>query len=75
MSQAVDEVCMVEASKELRLAQQRRLCGSDAPISTSEAGFRGTGKHLKKPVVWVDSIKSIPVGSSFNPRSRLFPAC
>ncbi|KFG83320.1 DUF185 domain-containing protein [Metarhizium anisopliae] len=61
MVDSIESVFMVEASPELREKQKTLLCGSDAPSEDCAAGFRSTGKHLGKPVVWAESLKSIPI--------------
>lgn len=62
MADSIESVFMVEASPELRETQQKLLCGPDAVPETCEAGFRSHGKHLGKPIVWAESLKSIPIG-------------
>jgi hypothetical protein len=62
MAESIESVFMVEASPELREKQKMLLCGSDAVSKECEAGFRSTGKHLEKPIVWAESLKSIPIG-------------
>lgn len=64
MADSIDAVYMVEASRELREAQKQLLCGPDAPVIEAESGFRSTSKYNGRPVVWTDSIKSIPIGPS-----------
>ncbi|KAL3965328.1 hypothetical protein ACCO45_002332 [Purpureocillium lilacinum] len=61
MASAVDSVFMVEASRALRDAQKTLLCGPDAPSTESKVGYHSTGKHLGKPIVWTETIKSIPI--------------
>lgn len=63
MAAAVDAVFLVEASPDLRRAQRLLLCGPDAPCADSRVGRHCTGRRLGVPVVWADSIKSIPVGA------------
>ena len=71
MSSAVDSVFMVEASRALRDAQKTLLCGPDAPSTESKVGYHSTGKHLGKPIVWTETIKSIPIGMALlSSRSR-----
>jgi hypothetical protein len=62
MANSIDAVYMVEASRELRETQKNLLCGKDAPSTESNVGYHATGKHTGKPIVWTDSIKSIPIG-------------
>lgn len=62
MADSIESVFMVEASPELRQTQKKLLCGTDAKSEDCEAGFQSVGKHLEKPVVWAESLKSIPIG-------------
>jgi hypothetical protein len=62
MAQSIEAVYMVEASRELRETQKTLLCGPDAPSTESKTGYHSAGKHLGKPIVWTDTIKSIPIG-------------
>ncbi|KAJ4314394.1 hypothetical protein N0V84_008914 [Fusarium piperis] len=61
MSNSIDAIYMVEASRELRDAQKRLLCGPDASSSESKAGFHSPSKYNGKQIVWTDTIKSIPI--------------
>ncbi|KAF4985694.1 hypothetical protein FDECE_16384 [Fusarium decemcellulare] len=61
MANSVDAIYMVEASRELRDAQKKLLCGPDASSSESKAGFHSPSKYNGKPIVWTDTIKSIPI--------------
>ncbi|ODA80487.1 hypothetical protein RJ55_03445 [Drechmeria coniospora] len=60
MANAVESIFMVEASRELREAQRRLLCEPVTPANVSEVGHGGTSKHLGKPIVWTETMKSIP---------------
>lgn len=62
MAAAIDSVFMVEASPDLREAQKALLCGPDAPCTESRVGRHSTGKRLGAPIVWTETIKSIPIG-------------
>lgn len=62
MARSIDAVYMVEASKELRKAQKHLLCGPDATTTESKVGSHGASKYNGQPIVWTDTIKSIPVG-------------
>lgn len=53
---------MVEASPELRSAQKDLLCGQGAPSTESKAGYHSTGKYDGLPIVWTQTIKSVPQG-------------
>ncbi|KJZ76051.1 hypothetical protein HIM_04507 [Hirsutella minnesotensis 3608] len=61
MASAIDSVFMVEASRELRETQKNLLCGIGSPATESKAGLHSTGKRLGKPIVWTETIKSIPI--------------
>lgn len=62
MSNSIDAIYMVEASRELRDAQKQLLCGPDASSSESKAGFHSPSNYNGKQIVWTDTIKSIPIG-------------
>lgn len=62
MASSIDVVYMVEASRELRDTQKNLLCGPDAQSTESNVGYQSTSKYGNKPIVWTDSIKSIPIG-------------
>ncbi|KAG6016751.1 hypothetical protein E4U43_003185 [Claviceps pusilla] len=62
MADSIEQVFMVEASPELRDAQKKILCGADAEFAQGESGLASSsGKHIGKPVVWAESLKSIPI--------------
>lgn len=60
MANSIDAVYMVEASRELREAQKTLLCGPDAQTSESKVGSHSGSKYNGRPIVWTDTIKSIP---------------
>lgn len=60
MAGAIDAVYLVEASSELRVAQKNLLCGQDASMNESKAGWHCTSKYRGLPVVWTQTIRSIP---------------
>ncbi|KFA75233.1 hypothetical protein S40288_00169 [Stachybotrys chartarum IBT 40288] len=64
MASSIESVFMVEASPELREKQKALLCGSDAPSSESKAGYHATSKYGGIPVVWTETIKSIPIDTT-----------
>lgn len=64
MANCIESVIMVEASKELAQTQRKLLCGADAPLTSSKLGQESKSKYNGKPVIWADSIKSLPVGTS-----------
>lgn len=63
MAKSIETVYMVEASKELRETQKILLCGQDTPSTTNEVGSQSTGKYGQTPIIWTESIKSIPKGT------------
>ncbi|KAH8167345.1 hypothetical protein CIB48_g923 [Xylaria polymorpha] len=67
MASAIDAVYMVEASKELRVAQKNLLCGEDAAMRESKEGWHSTCKYSHLPIVWTDSIKAVPQYASKTP--------
>jgi len=60
MANSIDAVYMVEASPRLREAQKALLCGEDAPMTESRVGYHSICKYMSVPIVWTDTIKSIP---------------
>ncbi|KAK3375288.1 putative S-adenosyl-L-methionine-dependent methyltransferase-domain-containing protein [Podospora didyma] len=61
MARSVDAIYMVEASPELRVAQKKLLCEEDAPMTESKVGYHSICKYTSLPIVWTETIKSIPV--------------
>ncbi|KAK4216687.1 putative S-adenosyl-L-methionine-dependent methyltransferase-domain-containing protein [Rhypophila decipiens] len=61
MANSIDAIYMVEASAELRLAQKKLLCGEDAPMTESKVGYHSICKYTSLPIVWTETIKSIPI--------------
>lgn len=60
MASSLDAIYMVEASPELRMAQKNLLCGEDAPITESKSGYHSMCKYMDVPIVWTETIRSIP---------------
>lgn len=67
MSNSIDAIYMVEASPELRAAQKKLLCGPDAPMTESKVGYHSVCKYNSLPIVWTETIKSIPQSPSKMP--------
>lgn len=67
MADSIDAVYMVEASRELREAQKKLLCGPDATSTESKVGSHSASKYNHRPIVWTDTIKSIPYESNRMP--------
>ncbi|KAK4138215.1 DUF185-domain-containing protein [Trichocladium antarcticum] len=61
MANSIDAIYMVEASPELRETQKRLLCGDDAPMTESKVGYHSVCKYSALPIVWTETIKSIPM--------------
>lgn len=59
---SIDAIYMVEASPQLREAQKNLLCGPDAPMTESKVGYHSVCKYKSLPIVWTETIKSIPCG-------------
>ena len=62
MAPAIDAIYMVEASAHLRNVQKNLLCGPDAQVSESKVGYHSVCKHTEIPIVWTQTIESIPKG-------------
>ncbi|KAK1595224.1 S-adenosyl-L-methionine-dependent methyltransferase [Colletotrichum navitas] len=60
LAQSIDAIYMVEASPQLREAQKNLLCGPDAPMTESKVGYHSVCKYTDLPIVWTETIKSIP---------------
>jgi hypothetical protein len=69
MANSIESIVMVEASKELQVAQKNLLCGQDAVSTESDSGSTSVSKYGAKPITWTDSIKSIPIGTSHHQAS------
>jgi NADH dehydrogenase [ubiquinone] 1 alpha subcomplex assembly factor 7 len=67
MARAIDVIYMVEASPRLREAQKDRLCGPDAPMVESKSGYHSVCKNTNLPIVWTETIKSIPISNDKMP--------
>ncbi len=63
MANSIEAIYMVEASPELRSAQKDLLCGPGTPTTESKAGYHSTGKYNNLPIVWTQTIKSVPMGT------------
>lgn len=61
MANAIDAIYMVEASSKLRVSQKNLLCGENAPMSESKSGYHSICKYSSLPIVWTETIKSIPI--------------
>lgn len=67
MSNAIDAIYMVEASSELRVSQKNLLCGEDASMTESKVGWHSTSKYGGIPIVWTQTIRSIPQSKAVLP--------
>lgn len=68
MANAIDAIYMVEASSELRVTQKNLLCGQDRQMTESKSGYHSTCRYADLPIVWTETVRSIPQGK--NPRDR-----
>ena len=64
MASSIDTIYMVEASPNLRMVQKNLLCGENAPMKESKLGSYSMCKHMHVPIVWTESVRSIPHGKS-----------
>lgn len=62
MASSIEAVFMVEASRELRKTQKNLLCGPDSPSTESKSGYHSSSKYDGGPIVWTETVKSIPIG-------------
>ncbi|TDZ41164.1 Protein arginine methyltransferase NDUFAF7 [Colletotrichum trifolii] len=60
LGSSIDAIYMVEASPQLREAQKNLLCGLDAPVTESKVGYHSVCKRTSVPIVWTETIQSIP---------------
>ncbi|KAH8895111.1 DUF185-domain-containing protein [Thozetella sp. PMI_491] len=67
MADSIDAIYMVEASPKLRIAQKNLLCGEDASMTESRVGYHSVCKYSGFPIVWTETIKSIPVSADKTP--------
>ncbi|KAK0646676.1 putative S-adenosyl-L-methionine-dependent methyltransferase-domain-containing protein [Cercophora newfieldiana] len=67
MANSIDAVYMVEASPQLREVQKTLLCGADATMTESKVGWHSVCKYMSVPIVWTDTVKSIPNASEKMP--------
>ncbi|OAA59383.1 DUF185 domain protein [Cordyceps fumosorosea ARSEF 2679] len=67
MANSIEAVYMVEASPELRSTQKDLLCGPGTPTTESKAGYHSTGKYNNLPIVWTQTIKSVPMEHNKTP--------
>lgn len=70
MADAIDAIYMVEASSALRVSQKNLLCGEDASMSESKVGWHSTSKYGGFPIVWTQTIRSIPHSKALLPCSH-----
>ncbi|CAN8097274.1 unnamed protein product [Discula destructiva] len=67
MANAIDAIYLVEASSELRVAQKNLLCGQDAQMTETESGWHSYSKYGGRPIVWTQTVKSLPPGQDKMP--------
>jgi len=63
----IEAIYMVEASKELREAQKNLLCGQNATLEKTDAGWRSISKSLNVPIFWAETIKGVPQSANKTP--------
>ena len=63
MAHGIDAIYMVEASSKLRMTQKNLLCGEDAPMTESKVGYHSICKYTSLPIVWTETIRSIPISA------------
>lgn len=62
LAKAIEAVYMVEASKSLREAQHKLLCGDNA-LEETELGWQSVSRHSKDlKVVWCEDVRFVPKG-------------
>lgn len=69
MANAIDVVYMVEASSELRVTQKNLLCGQGRHMTESKSGYHSTCRYADLPIVWTETVRSIPQGT--RPRNMI----
>ncbi|KAK1067897.1 hypothetical protein LTR74_005989 [Friedmanniomyces endolithicus] len=66
-AKAIEAVYLVEASRNLRLAQHKLLCGGN-PLSENGIGHESTSKHSKDlKIIWTEDIRFVPREASKTP--------
>lgn len=60
LASAIDTIYLVEASAHLRNVQKNLLCGPDVRLTETEVGWEGICKHTNTPIVWTETIQSVP---------------
>ncbi|KAE9975814.1 hypothetical protein BLS_002390 [Venturia inaequalis] len=67
VADSVDTIYLVEASKPLREAQHKLLCG-DAPLEDMEIGHRSVSKYTPgQKIIWCEDMKFVPKDDSSTP--------
>jgi NADH dehydrogenase [ubiquinone] 1 alpha subcomplex assembly factor 7 len=62
LASVIDTIYMVEASKHLREAQHKLLCG-EAALEETDIGFQSQSKYMgKQRIVWCEDMKFVPKG-------------
>lgn len=64
LADSIDTIYLVEASKPLREAQHKLLCG-DTPLENTEIGHESVSKHTPgQNIIWCEDMKFVPKGTS-----------
>ncbi|QDS75759.1 hypothetical protein FKW77_008628 [Venturia effusa] len=67
LADSIDTIYLVEASKPLREAQHRLLCG-DASLEETEVGHRSMSKYTPgQEIIWCEDMKFVPKDDSTTP--------
>ncbi|TKA70423.1 hypothetical protein B0A55_07888 [Friedmanniomyces simplex] len=67
LAKAIEAVYLVEASRNLRIAQHKLLCGENQ-LTENDIGHESTSKHSKDlKIVWTEDIRFVPREASKTP--------
>ncbi|KAK0816300.1 hypothetical protein LTR57_013945 [Friedmanniomyces endolithicus] len=67
LAKAIEAVYLVEASRNLRLAQHKLLCGGN-PLSENGTGHESTSRYSKDlKIIWTEDIRFVPREASKTP--------
>ncbi|KAK0316266.1 hypothetical protein LTR01_000012 [Friedmanniomyces endolithicus] len=67
LAKAIEAIYLVEASRNLRIAQHKLLCGEN-PLSENEIGHESTSKHSEDlKIIWTEDIRFVPREASKTP--------
>ncbi|TLD37639.1 DUF185-domain-containing protein [Venturia nashicola] len=67
LADSIDTIYLVEASRPLREAQHKLLCG-DAPLEDTEMGHQSTSKYSPgQKIIWREDMKFVPTDDTTTP--------